>query len=149
MNGYRWIAVAGIAGVIIAGCNQPTANKPTSVVNVLAARPVVKTIPIFLEENGETEAVEQAMVRARVRGILEEIRFEPDSIVVKGTPLFTIEQKEYKAEFQSCAIIPINFTVALPLGMAIICRLAGRETSIVSPRSTSKCSGAKTRYSIW
>lgn len=62
---------------------------------------MVETIPIFLEENGETEAVEQAVVSARVRGILEKIEFEPNDLVEEGTPLFQIEKTEFLAAVKS------------------------------------------------
>ena len=87
------------------GCQPKSAYQAPPAPHVSVAKAIVETVPIFLEENGQTEAVEQAVVQARVRGILQEIKFEPDSLVTKGTPLFLIEQQEYQAAFQSAAAI--------------------------------------------
>ncbi|MEM0926142.1 MAG: efflux RND transporter periplasmic adaptor subunit [Planctomycetota bacterium] len=83
------------------GCNSPAGLQETAPPKVSTIIPIQETIPIFLEENGETEAVEQAVVSARVRGILESIEFEPNDRVEEGTPLFMIEQKEFLAAVAS------------------------------------------------
>ena len=89
--------------MIQAGCRPESAYQTPPPPKITAVKPVVQTVPIFLEENGQTEAVEQAVVQARVRGILQEIEFVPDSVVTEGTPLFLIEQQEYLAAVRSAA----------------------------------------------
>ncbi len=87
--------------LVFLGC-QPTGEyqkPPPPKVTVL--KPTVETVPVYLEENGQTEAVEQAVVQARVRGILQEIKFEPNNRVTEGTPLFVIEQQEYLTAVKS------------------------------------------------
>ncbi len=86
---------------VISGCKPDSAYKTPPAPKVTTIQPIVETVPFFLEENGQTEAVEQAIVQARVRGILQEIKFEPDSVVTEGTPLFLIEQQEYLAAVTS------------------------------------------------
>jgi RND family efflux transporter MFP subunit len=54
-----------------------------------------------LEETGETESAERAEVRARVRGFIESIEFEPGQAVEKGTLLYRIQPDEYQAAVQS------------------------------------------------
>ena len=96
--------VIGLCVILFhAGCEPESAYQVPPPPKVTAAQPIVETVPIFLEENGQTEAVEQAVVQARVRGILQEIKFEPDSLVTEGTPLFLIEQQEYQVAVQSAA----------------------------------------------
>ncbi|MCA9024830.1 MAG: efflux RND transporter periplasmic adaptor subunit [Planctomycetaceae bacterium] len=68
---------------------------------VTVAHPLQKTVTIFIEENGETEVVEQADVRARVRGILEEIKFVPGQIVQQDDVLYVIQRSEYQAALNS------------------------------------------------
>lgn len=87
--------------IIQSGCEPQSAFQASPPPTVTTIKPEVKTVPIFLEENGETEAVEQAVVQARVRGILKEIRFEPNDLVTEDTPLFLIEQQEYLAAVNS------------------------------------------------
>ena len=94
--------VVSLVIMIQVGCQpEPTYQSPPPP-KVTVVKPEVKNVPIFLVENGETEAVEQAVVQARVRGILEEIRFEPDSVVTEGQDiLFVIQQAEYLAAVKS------------------------------------------------
>ena len=56
---------------------------------------------IYLEENGQTESVDRAEVRARVQGFLEEIKFKPSSDVSEGDILYVIEQRQYQATLDS------------------------------------------------
>ncbi len=103
----KWFKLAfGMSLCVIVtqmGCQPKSAYQAPPAPHVSVAKAIVKTVPIFLEENGQTEAAEQAVVQARVRGILQEIRFEPDSLVTENTPLFLIEQQEYQAALQSAA----------------------------------------------
>jgi multidrug efflux system membrane fusion protein len=50
------------------------------------------------EFSGRIEAVEQAQIRARVGGVIEDIRFKPGSMVKKGDVLFVIDPRSYAAE---------------------------------------------------
>ncbi|MEW4487007.1 efflux RND transporter periplasmic adaptor subunit [Thalassoglobus sp. JC818] len=63
--------------------------------------PVRKTVTLYIEENGETEAVQRANVRARVKGFLEEMFFTPGAEVKKGDILYVIEKQEYAAAVAS------------------------------------------------
>lgn len=98
----RWMYCLVVCGSIaVAGCQPKPAYQPPPPPRVKVVKPTVKTIPVFLEENGQTEAVEQAVVEARVRGILQEIKVAPDKIVSEGELLFEIEKEEYLAAVKS------------------------------------------------
>ena len=90
-----WLPCIALLLVLIPACSPPSAYQEPPPSRVTVATPIVRTVPIWHEENGDTEAVEQAIVRSRVRGILQEIMFEPDAQVTEGKPLFQIEQKEF------------------------------------------------------
>ncbi|MEW4527742.1 efflux RND transporter periplasmic adaptor subunit [Maioricimonas sp. JC845] len=91
-------AVSTMLIVAAAGCQQTDDEyKPPPPPKVTVARPVVQTVTRFIEENGETEAVERAEVRARVRGFLETIEFTPAQTVQEGDVLYRIERAEYEA----------------------------------------------------
>ncbi|MCH2181148.1 MAG: efflux RND transporter periplasmic adaptor subunit [Mariniblastus sp.] len=81
----------------LTACKQETPIAAPVVPSVTVQKPVVKTIPLFHEENGETEAVDQAVVRARVSGILREMKYVADDTVEKDQVLFVIEKDEYQA----------------------------------------------------
>ncbi|WDQ17823.1 efflux RND transporter periplasmic adaptor subunit [Rhodopirellula sp. P2] len=71
--------------------------------DVTTANPVQQSLTIFIEENGETEAVEQADVRARVGGFVEELSFEPGQFVSEDQELYRIEPDTYQANRNAAA----------------------------------------------
>lgn len=105
----KWIrmsplAVAAALVLPFIGCTRPAndyvAPPPPS---VTVMTPIKQTITRFVEENGETEAVGRAEVRARVRGFIEAIEFEPGQTVGVDTLLYLIEEDEYQATVNSMA----------------------------------------------
>ena len=91
-----------ISLVSATGCQQPKnqlAELPPAEVTV--THPIEQSITDFLEENGTTEASEDAEVRSRVRGFIEEITFEPGQAVQAGDVLYRIEKDQYEAEMNS------------------------------------------------
>ena len=106
--------------IVQVGCQPHNAYQTPPAPQVTAVKPVVETVPIFLEENGQTEAVEQAVVQARVRGILQEIKFQPNSFVTEGTPLFLIEQQEYLAAVESAEATVTSAKAALETAEAAL-----------------------------
>ncbi len=82
---------------LLAGCAQPNEYQPPPPPNVTVARPVVQTVTSYLEETGTTEPEQRVEIRARVSGILEEIRFTDGQDVKKGQLLYVIQKGEYQA----------------------------------------------------
>ncbi len=85
------------ASLLASGCQEPNVYQPPPPPKVTVAQPVQQTVDIFLEENGQTEAVGRSEVRSRVQGFLEEIKFDPGKDVKKGDLLYVIEKDEYVA----------------------------------------------------
>jgi len=67
---------------------------------VVVAPVLQKTVPIYGEYVGRTEARETVEIRARVGGYLEKIFFKEGAKVKAGQPLFLIDQRPYKAALQ-------------------------------------------------
>ena len=65
--------------------------------------PIKQMLTQTIDENGTIEAVEAAEVRARVRGFVEEIAFQPGQSVAIGDVLYKIEPDTYEAEKNSAA----------------------------------------------
>ena len=63
----KWTLGLIAAIMIHVGCRPDSGYQASSPPKVTVVQPKVETVPIFLEENGQTEAVEQAVVQARVR----------------------------------------------------------------------------------
>ncbi len=93
-----------LLAALLAGCGigvPDNSYQPPPPPEVTVAKPLQQTVTLFIEENGETEAVERAEVRARVRGFLEEIKFEPGQQVAKDDVLYVIQRSEYQAALNS------------------------------------------------
>jgi RND family efflux transporter MFP subunit len=68
---------------------------------VTVAAPLQETVTEYLEFSGNTAAVEEVEVRARVSGFLESIHFTPGTQVKEGDLLFVIDPREYVAELNA------------------------------------------------
>ncbi|MGE5848645.1 MAG: efflux RND transporter periplasmic adaptor subunit [Candidatus Methylomirabilota bacterium] len=97
--------VAMLAG--ITGCKgdkngqaskqAPAAPPPA----VLVTEVLQKTVPIYAEFVAQTDARLTVEVRARVQGILKEMRFKEGDLVKKDEVLYQIEPDEYQANLQT------------------------------------------------
>ena len=84
------------------GCTrQENKYDPPPPPAVTTALPVRSKITPFLEQTGRTEASEDADVRARVRGFIQQIEFEPGEKVEKDEILYKIEPDQYEAILKS------------------------------------------------
>jgi RND family efflux transporter MFP subunit len=99
-------ATLGLAPVIVlfalaGGCGQKE-NKfaPPPPPQVTVSRPLEKPVTDYLELTGNTQAVDQAELQARVEGFLTSIHFKDGDFVRKGDLLFIIEQQQYQAKVQ-------------------------------------------------
>jgi membrane fusion protein (multidrug efflux system) len=70
-------------------------------VNVVVADVVQKTVPIFSEYVGQTDANTTVELRARVDGFLQKINFKEGQPVKKRQVLFVIDKRQYEADLQS------------------------------------------------
>ena len=92
-----FLTLATLAGVTV-GCGgsaEPVAPPPP---DVGVAQPIKRDVTLYSEHLGTTEAFESVEVKARVSGELEQITFEPSTIVQEDEQLFVIEPRQYKAE---------------------------------------------------
>jgi len=80
------------------GCAPENEYQAPPPPKVTVAVPLVQDVTEFLEETGTTEAVERVEIRARVKGFLQEIRFNPNDQVNEGDILYVIEKREFKAQ---------------------------------------------------
>ena len=98
-RGDLWLA-ALISSVSVAGCTKMKANQgPPPTPEVLYTLPTSDEITDYEEFIGHTDAVQTVEVRARVTGYLDKVNFNDGDEVEKGTLLFQIDDRPYKAEF--------------------------------------------------
>ncbi|MBS1842070.1 MAG: efflux RND transporter periplasmic adaptor subunit [Acidobacteria bacterium] len=104
-GGIFWDALAVAALACAAGCGggkdakAVSAQTPAPLVIVEAVG--VKTIPIYGEFVGQTEAKDTVNIEARVAGFLEKVEFTEGTRIQAGQPLFQIEQAPYAAALES------------------------------------------------
>ncbi len=93
------LTVSGCLVLLIgSACRQaPTVEAPPPP-RVTVASPEVRTVTVFEEFVGTTEAFKSVEIRARVQGFLDRMAFEPSSFVREGQLLFVIEQEPYQAQ---------------------------------------------------
>jgi RND family efflux transporter MFP subunit len=75
---------------------QETPSAPAVSVTVIQVSP--RTIPIFNEYTGTTDATETAEIRARVDGYIEQRLFDAGQLVKPNQLLYVLDQRTYRAE---------------------------------------------------
>lgn len=83
--------------LLLVGCGDRNTFVPPPPPEVEVMTPIIGEVTVLHQFPGRTEAVARAEIRARVRGFLKEINFEPGNFVDADTPLFMIEPDEFEA----------------------------------------------------
>jgi RND family efflux transporter MFP subunit len=93
------LAVAALALPLLAACDQNTFVPPPPP-KVDVANPLQYPITRYLEATGNTAAIKQVDLVARVQGFLASIDYKDGTFVKEGTKLFTIEPETYKLKLE-------------------------------------------------
>jgi RND family efflux transporter MFP subunit len=103
-----WYRLAGAWSLLLlcgAGCNevksastQETPSAPAVSVTVIQVTP--RTVPIYNEYTGTTDATETAEIRARVNGYIEKRLFGAGQLVKVDQLLYVLDQRTYNADLQ-------------------------------------------------
>jgi RND family efflux transporter MFP subunit len=98
MNSRSRTGFALALGLTLFGCggDEPVFQHP----EVTVTTPERRAVQEFFDFTGTTRAIAYAEIRARVSGVLEEMRFEPGGIVEANEILFVIERDQYQAAYQ-------------------------------------------------
>src|SRR4051794_12657776 len=92
------------AAAALAGCArktpEPAAPKPQT---VTVADPIVRIVTDYEDFTGRTEPYRVVELRSRVSGYLESIHFKDGDDVVAGEPLFDIDRRTFKAEYDKAS----------------------------------------------
>lgn len=84
-------------GIFSTGCGEKNAFVPPPPLEVEVISPQVGPVTVYLEMPGRTVSFARAEVRARVKGFLKEVKFQPGSAVKSGDVLFMIEPEQFLA----------------------------------------------------
>ena len=100
-----WAATLSLLLLWGAGCSEVksagkevTPSAPAVSVTVIQVTP--RTIPIYNEYTGTTDATETAEIRARVDGFIEQRLFDAGQLVKAKELLYVLDQRTYRAELQ-------------------------------------------------
>ena len=92
-------SLIGLAALVLASCSEkqqaqaPGAPPPPS---VSVANPVEKKVVEWDEYTGRFEPVDTVEVRARISGVLNEVKFTDGAVVKKGDLLFVIDPRPFQ-----------------------------------------------------
>jgi len=95
---YRKILALCLIGAALAGCQQRRETRELAPPEVIVSHPTSKEVTDFLEFTGNTAALESVEIRARVKGWLQSVNFEPGARVKKGDLLFLIDPRMFQAQ---------------------------------------------------
>src|SRR5437660_477377 len=95
----RRAAFAVVAMGILSACEQNTFVPPPPA-KVDVAVPVQRPFTRYLEATGNTAAIQNVDLVARVQGFLQSINYKDGAYVKEGTSLFTIEPDTYKLKLE-------------------------------------------------
>jgi multidrug efflux system membrane fusion protein len=88
-----------LMSMLLAGCNDPQAQGNSNPPPTVSVAPVlVRRVTPLGEFNGRIEAIDAVELRPRVSGYIESIDYTEGEEVEKGTVLFTIDDRSYRAE---------------------------------------------------
>jgi RND family efflux transporter MFP subunit len=89
------------AHLLLAACAKENVYKPPAPPVVTVAPPQTRDVQEYFEFTGTTVAYRIVEIRARVRGYLAEIAYQPGEVVEEGAVLFRIDPAEYEATVHS------------------------------------------------
>lgn len=101
-NWFQRAATAIACILFIIGCQKKEAPAPPPP-EVKVATVLQRTVPIYVENIGETVGASDVEIRARVAGFLESVNFDEGSLVHKNQLLYTIDPKPYEAELATAS----------------------------------------------
>jgi RND family efflux transporter MFP subunit len=129
---YR-IPVIAFTLVLLSGCEQNTFVPPPPP-TVEVAIPVQKPITRYLDATGNTAAIKNVDLVARVQGFLQSINYQDGTFVKQGTTLFTIEPETYKLKLEQAQAAETGAQASLKQAEADF----KRQTELVQRQAVSQ-----------
>jgi RND family efflux transporter MFP subunit len=98
---FNLLFVISAATWLFTACDEPNTYVEPPPPKVTVAQPLEQEVIDYLEFTGNTRAIEEVEVRARVAGFLQSMHFTPGTQVKKGDLLFIIDPREYRAKLNA------------------------------------------------
>lgn len=90
-------SLAFFCALLVFGCEKKEEAAAPPPPDVKVAEVLQKTVPIYVENVGETVGASDIEIRARVEGFLQTVNFQEGSFVKKGDLLYTIDPQPLRA----------------------------------------------------
>jgi RND family efflux transporter MFP subunit len=123
INGLTAISIVICSALFEAGCGKSGAPQAPPPPQVSVAQVLEKRVKDWDEFTGRLQAVETVEIRPRVSGYIDKVAFTEGSLVKRGTLLFIIDPRPYKAEYDKAAADVKRFKTALDLGQIELARV--------------------------
>ncbi len=123
--------------LLLVACDRapaPPAGGPPGAPPVSVAAAVTREVTLADEYPGRFEAVDAVDVRARVNGYLESVHFEPGTEVSKGSLLFQIDPRPFRAQLAEARAALANTEAQLALARTE----KNRQAKMLTTRATSQ-----------
>jgi RND family efflux transporter MFP subunit len=134
---FTWFVRAAlllaVGGVAACGQNNQYAAPPAPKVTV--ASPVQQDVTRYFEATGNTTAINDIDLVARVQGFVQAISYNDGDFVKKGTSLFTIEPQPYKLKVEAAKASVVSAQATLTQTQAEFQRQADLITRQVSTQA--------------
>ena len=98
--GSRVVLAAALA-LALGGCGRPAEQASPKPPKVTVTEPEQRAVLEYEELPGRVAAIDHLVVKARVTGYLNKVHFQEGADVKEGDLLYTIDPREYQAEFAS------------------------------------------------
>jgi len=93
-----WLLWGAGCSEVKSASTQETPSAPAVPVTVIQVNP--RTIPIYNDYTGNTDATETAEIRARVDGYIDQRLFDAGQLVKADQLLYVLDQRTYRADLQ-------------------------------------------------
>src|SRR3954469_25753245 len=130
---YAGGALVASSLFLLTGCEQNTFVPPPPP-KVEVASPLQKPVRRYLEATGNTAAIKNVDLVARVQGFLQSINYQDGSFVKQGTTLFTIEPETYKLKLEQAQAAETGAQASLKQAQADF----KRQTELVQRQAVSQ-----------
>jgi RND family efflux transporter MFP subunit len=122
-----------IAFAALSACEQ-NAFVPPPPPKVEVAVPVQKPVTRYLDATGNTAAIKNVDLVARVQGFLQSINYQDGTFVKEGTTLFTIEPETYKLKLEQAQAAEVGAQASVKQAEADF----KRQTELVQKQAVSQ-----------
>jgi RND family efflux transporter MFP subunit len=123
---------ATLTALLLSACGQGNQYVAPPPPKVTVANPTQQPVTRYLEATGNTAAVNNADLVARVAGFVQQINYQDGAQVKKGTLLFTIEPEPYKVKLEQAKAAEVGAAATLKQMQATLDRqieLLPRQTT--------------------